>query len=1252
MGARHLARADLVCLGLSATSLWSTAALAESPAYASWVFNAQRAEKGQDLTALGELAAQQPAFARVWFYGQVLDLVTPGVPEAVRDQLRPRLQAVAARLAEAPHADPLPTLYLDRAANGQLEAQAELARQMQTDAINAVRADSPAGATLAAAAQPDLAEWVFYSLISRAALTEKRLGGAKEAELLLTTARRTAEGFALALDDLRPFEALLSWYGEAGLPAERAHLESAVDQALSLRVQGALGEAREALQKTIELAQESRGNDLMGALLRNGLASALGAAGQLEEENTLRGQVYQSVRMLQRPELNALIGSQVLGARLRAQDLREALRISQSLREQGPSVTEVRQRLTLLDEARVAFAQGAEVSLKQSDLSFAEALLQEASALATLLAQDRAVQLSTTAAQVPALQAERRAQGAELARQAGQVALRRGQFKSAQSAFEAAHTLLAEQLKRPMAAAAALLDRAQLALALGQFTEALTLTAAALKDLPARDPQAGLQRARAFTLQGQARLAQGRLPAAFANANQGLTALRRHALQASGIEQRAALHHLAGLALHSAGFALEARARLTEAARLAPPQIDYALAAAAAHVAAGAYDEALDVLKPEGLHERRLSYARACVMVRAGQAAEALPLLQSAPGLGLPTENEARLLGSACLAAAHLALGQTTAAQRALAPVRDQFTASQADPLQSWRLLALDARIQAAAGDWPTAARRSVAAAKAHALALAARPQVGVSLDLDAVLLPSAADLYAEGVDRCLRAAARGGPEAAQWTLSALQMARFTQALELAQSAPPPRAQRPLLGDDTRPEEAQRAARSALLRLAQLRQRLGDPALTPEDRPELEKLRHSAISQLRRGVGALHQKAPQWAAWHAPQWPRPSELRPPAGEARLYSHFDAHRGHLWLLLPDQSVRHSVLPTAQALAQALEPAWQALLKAPPALTAGRRPKDGAQATYQSLETLLRQHFSVLREPALAGLKIAIYGHGPLARFPLGALVLQRPKSAGQPPVYLASQHEVRYRLGLPLATPPAPIGQVLMQGAQPDPALCEQSEVACAPEGVKAEYDEVTAAFAVKGDAFRAQPTASADPEALGAALRAQDTLWWTGLVDPVPAEFVFGGDSRFSAAQLAAAPPIRARSALLTRVGAQQLVEGAGLSKLAGAFQAQGLGQLVVLQGRSDHDVERLGGLAARLAAAERFDQAFFEHQQASLSAVVDPQSEEAPLYHPFYWARLMLIEPAVLSPAREDDEAAAEAPAEVTPPESAPAAP
>ena len=39
---------------------------------------------------LAELTKAQPDFARIWFYGQVFDLVTVGLPDEVKNELRPR----------------------------------------------------------------------------------------------------------------------------------------------------------------------------------------------------------------------------------------------------------------------------------------------------------------------------------------------------------------------------------------------------------------------------------------------------------------------------------------------------------------------------------------------------------------------------------------------------------------------------------------------------------------------------------------------------------------------------------------------------------------------------------------------------------------------------------------------------------------------------------------------------------------------------------------------------------------------------------------------------------------------------------------------------------------------------------------------------------------------------------------------------------------------------------------------------------
>ena len=73
-----------IIIGLLVTMLAGTVSASEPEPYRAWAFDVRRANDKNNLNALTALAAAKPDFARVWFYGQIYDLVNPRVPEAER----------------------------------------------------------------------------------------------------------------------------------------------------------------------------------------------------------------------------------------------------------------------------------------------------------------------------------------------------------------------------------------------------------------------------------------------------------------------------------------------------------------------------------------------------------------------------------------------------------------------------------------------------------------------------------------------------------------------------------------------------------------------------------------------------------------------------------------------------------------------------------------------------------------------------------------------------------------------------------------------------------------------------------------------------------------------------------------------------------------------------------------------------------------------------------------------------------------
>ena len=173
-------------------TLFSTSIAQAKRSYTDWAFDVRRANEKQDLDGLSALASENNNFARVWFYGQVYDLVTDGLPNTVKEVLRPRLEKIAQALASATPADPLPSLFLDRIESGRLKKDAARARNLQLEWGRLVETNNFVSLRLVSIDEPELAHSVFYALIYRAELVRGRLGEASQQRAYLRIARLIA----------------------------------------------------------------------------------------------------------------------------------------------------------------------------------------------------------------------------------------------------------------------------------------------------------------------------------------------------------------------------------------------------------------------------------------------------------------------------------------------------------------------------------------------------------------------------------------------------------------------------------------------------------------------------------------------------------------------------------------------------------------------------------------------------------------------------------------------------------------------------------------------------------------------------------------------------------------------------------------------------------------------------------------------------------------------------------------------------
>ena len=243
-----------IFIGLSVSS-----AHAGPAPYTDWAFDVRRANEKADLDRLSELTTQSPGFARIYFYGQVFDLVTEGVTEEVKNALWPRLERIAQTLASHEQADPLPALFLDRITSGRLTADAARAREIQQVWFDYMQQGNTLALRLVTVDEPELSQSVFYSLLFRAELATPRLSGQRQRAYLTNMARLMAEGFALGAGNLEPWRALAAFSAGEVASNGQAVVEQQLIVALNLASKGDTAGAYRELGRTLATAQAARG---------------------------------------------------------------------------------------------------------------------------------------------------------------------------------------------------------------------------------------------------------------------------------------------------------------------------------------------------------------------------------------------------------------------------------------------------------------------------------------------------------------------------------------------------------------------------------------------------------------------------------------------------------------------------------------------------------------------------------------------------------------------------------------------------------------------------------------------------------------------------------------------------------------------------------------------------------------------------------------------------------------------------------
>ncbi len=1222
-----------------------TVARAAAPApYSDWIFDLKRAGESHERWA--ELSRKTPAFARTWFYGNVLDLVTVGVTDDVRASLRPRLEAIAETLRSLDPPDNGPALLLDRVGAGTLTELGKKARDVEDDLLAAGRSGDPIVANVAAATHPDLARIVFYRLLARAETTRSRMGGDREAAVILDMARRIAEGYALAVDDLSPWSAMAQWEGTPGVTVDKALvIDNMVGGALNLALAGDAPAARAKLQTALETAQASHGATFRTALILNGTASLAARAGDALAAQRIRHQVLLQIRPLNEAALVALIADQLVKTYLVAKDYPEAALYTRELRSLGPVVYQTADYLIDMDHAAAALLVAGQADIAAGRFGAGMSLYEESGRLYDLLKAREQVATMVPLDRVETVRIERERAYGDVRRAQAAAAVRRGRPADARTHFEAARSTY-EGVGAIDGLGDVETELAGVDLSEGNLDGALKWVNQAIDRLASG---AAAPLARALGQRGWIRLRRGEAAAAFENANAGLTTLKAQGDPARFVVERAGLHRLAATALDAAGFHQAARERVQFALQIHASAETVLLAAQLAFEDGDlAGVEAAFKGVPDAVVDPRVRQVyRGCTQARTGDAEAAATTLAQVSTLVAPALRPYQIAGRTCLAAADLVRGRVQDAANAIVPAQPLAT-EYGDPALLWRVSALVGDVSNGLGRVPEAASAWQQAVDRYGDALLERSERGYTLDLRLPGLPVTPERALAAVPAALAQAADGAkPDEAQTArLASLSYAQFASALD----ASPAQTGGALL--DLRPA-SELAVRSALTALASRHLPLRDAAVEGADRATVLTALAADLKRLREALSSARTEAPAYFSWLLPT-PQPGAgLAPAPGEARIFYQTGDAAGRVWLWLPgDPAPQSYALPGRAALAELLTPAVAAMLHPPQAFPAkfkGRTDPNAKDldALAKPVGTLLPFLANKKLAARLNGLTLHLYPDGPLLRFPMEALVVAPapPRSPGAPPVFLGARHKVVRSLlpGMPATARPgdgskdaerpwATFGPA--QIAEGCPPVMLQAVKGlydpCAGADALAEVEKVKAAFASTPEKLSTASGSDATAPAYGRALETGRTVHLAAPLD------VDSGDVLTSPNPDGApgrAPPFgvartasRAERVVATRLSAPPLANetGAGLRRFAAALRFVGVDELTILAWRNgaDTDGDLLATAAASVSGGTPFPAALANETGGARDSRVDPNVGGVPAWHPWFWARWLTYTP------------------------------
>tara|TARA_B100001093_G_scaffold462033_1_gene476966 strand:- start:575 stop:4567 length:3993 start_codon:yes stop_codon:yes gene_type:complete len=990
-------------------SLFTTISVAAPNPYSDWSFDAKRANEKGDLDALGMLVKANPHFGRVFFYGQVFDLVTDGVPKSVRTALQPRLEQVAKVLKQVDSSDDLPALFLDRVASGKLKTDAETFRRVQQSSLNLLTDARLLALRLSTVENPQIVQAVFYSYLYRAELARPRLGGAGQVKTFLNLTRLLAEGFALIEGNLAPWRTLAAFKPKGGNPgpAFDISVQGIVEQnlinALNQSISAQSNSAFNAMLKTYSTARAARGDNLLVALILNGVAHAAARVGDAPRARGYHQQVLQGVRSIKLSALNVALLKQVIEQHLSDKTFDGLRAQTSSLRNAGLKTLNAMGVTDTLERAAIALDDHARALIEDGKLSGSILAIDEATALFALLAKPEVAAIGQLQGDVPHVRYSRLSRQANLLRLRGWTELRRGNFESAKAGFKSSMQIFKADLNELVEASRSETALATAILATGDWTKALAATTSALDRLGPDGDAA--TRAQTYLVQGWIRFTRGELAKAYGNANYGLRVFKSATNKADNKEVHGRLHALAAAVLDGAGFFGDAAARIEYALRHQPEDPEIVRMAVVAKVKGGDLDGAISALEPllGSEYARTATVWRGCILLRSGQVDEGLTMLRIlVPQLTLPHLTHTNLVGRACLAFGYLKTDDIASAKATIAPALRRLE-TYPHPGLAWRIHALDGEIAAREGRVLDAAGSLRQALDSYQLFLGERAWRGVSAAYQTLALPAEPTNYLSKLpDLLVRAGEKDKTARSVHRMAAVQVADWLRDWTTA-----PSSRRFVSGESS---DANGKVHAQLARLDELRQILADQGVDMRQRATVAQRYRLQVEAFRDAVQVVRGGDAAALDFYAPVSQVP-ESGPDVALLRYRVESDAT--HLWLVLAPNDVRHYMLP-GQAKVAAIVGEVHSIISQAPAKwdSEARRPKDPNAQAWSTLEKTAKTILPFVKEravmTALKGRTLRISPDGPLIGLPFDALVLKKParRKRGSAPTYLGSQFAVQ------------------------------------------------------------------------------------------------------------------------------------------------------------------------------------------------------------------------------------------------------